>query len=122
MLCELNIFYLAFILFVKSSESPSDGDFFGSLLFVWYESLPEPQLLKLLQRPGKDEEVWGVGGMIPSGWLMTMRVCGVWVREMLRSIRDVSGWNSGEGGMCNTGGDSGNVVHRNVGGGLCSSG
>ena len=88
MLCELNIFYLAFILFVKSSESPSDGDFFGSLLFVWYESLPEPQLLKLLQRSGKDEEVWGVGGMIPSGWLMTMRVCGVWVREMLRSIRD----------------------------------
>ena len=59
MLCEFYIFYLAFILFVKSSESPSDGDFLGPLLFIWYESPPEPQLLKLLQRSGKDEGVWG---------------------------------------------------------------
>ena len=59
--CYVNffIFYLAFILFVMSSESPSDGDFLGSLLFVWYKSPPEPQLLKLLQRSGKDEGVWG---------------------------------------------------------------
>ena len=59
MLCEFYIFYLVFILFVKSSESPSDGDFLGSLLHVWYESSPEPRLLKLLQRSGKDEGVWG---------------------------------------------------------------
>ena len=58
--CYVNlfIFYLAFILFVTSSELPSDGDFLGSLLFVWYESPPEPWLLKLLQRPGKDDRVW----------------------------------------------------------------
>ena len=62
--CYLNffIFYLAFILLVTSSESPSDGDLLGSLLFIWYESPPEPQFLKLLQRPRKDEGVWGVGG------------------------------------------------------------
>ena len=58
MLCEFYIFYLAFILFVTSSESPSDDDFLGSVLFVWYESPPEPQLLELLQRPGKDEGLW----------------------------------------------------------------
>ena len=59
--CYVNffIFCLAFILFVTSSESPSDGDVLGSLLFVWYESPPVPRLLKLLQRPGKDEGVWG---------------------------------------------------------------
>ena len=72
------IFYLAFILFVTSSESPSDCDFLGSLLFVWYDSPPEPRLLKLLQRPGKDESV---AGMMPGEWLMTMRVCGVWLGE-----------------------------------------
>ena len=84
--CYLNffIFYLAFILLVTSSESPSDGDLLGSLLFIWYESPPEPQFLKLLQRPRKDEGVWGVGGMMPREWLMTMRVCGVWVGEGCR--------------------------------------
>ena len=58
--CYVNffIFHLAFILFLMSSESPSDGDFLGLLLFVWYESPPEPQLLKLPQRPGKDDRVW----------------------------------------------------------------
>ena len=56
---EFYIFYLAFILFVMSSELPSDGDFLGSLLLVSYESPPEPQLLKLLQRSGKDEGAWG---------------------------------------------------------------
>ena len=50
LLCEFYNFYLAFILFVTSSESPSDGDFLGSLLFVWYESPPEPQLLKLIEK------------------------------------------------------------------------
>ena len=50
LLCEFVIFYLAFILFVTSSELPSDGNFFGSLLSVWYESPPEPQLLKLIQK------------------------------------------------------------------------
>ena len=35
---------------------------------------------------------------------------------------DGSGGNSGESGMCRSGGGSGNVVHRSVGGGLCSSG
>ena len=60
LLCYVNlfIFYLAFILFVMASELPSDGDFLGSLLFVWYESPPEPRLLKLLQRLGKDDRVW----------------------------------------------------------------
>ena len=83
--CYVNfyIFYSAFILSVRSLESPSDGDFFGSLLLVWYESPPEPQLLKLLQHPGKDEGVWG-GGMMPREWLMTMRMCGVWVGEGCR--------------------------------------
>ena len=57
LLCEFYIFYLVVVLFVKSSESPSDGDFLGSLLHVWCESSPEPQLLKLLQRSGKDEGV-----------------------------------------------------------------
>ena len=57
--CYVNffIFYLAFILFIMSLESPSDGYFLGSLLFVWYESPPEPRLLKLLQRLGKDDRV-----------------------------------------------------------------
>ena len=50
LLCEFYNFYLAFILFVTSSESPSDGDFLGSLLSVWYESPTEPQLLKLIQK------------------------------------------------------------------------
>ena len=50
LLCEFYNFYFAFILFVTSSESPSDGDFLGSLLSVWYESPPEPQLLKLIQK------------------------------------------------------------------------
>ena len=61
--CYVNfyIFYSAFILSVRSSESPSDGDFLGSLLFVWYESPPETQSLKLLQRLGKEEGVWGWG-------------------------------------------------------------
>ena len=59
LLCEFYIFYLAFILFVKSSESPSDGDFLGPLLFIWYKGPPEPRLLKLLQRSGEDEGVWG---------------------------------------------------------------
>ena len=69
-------YYLAFILFVLSSESQSDGDFLWSPLFVWYESPPEPQLLKLQQCPGKDEGVWGGEGlgMMPREWLMTMRV------------------------------------------------
>ena len=57
--CYVNFsFYLAFILFVMSSELPSDGDFLGLLFFVWYESPPEPRLLKLLQRSGKYEGVW----------------------------------------------------------------
>ena len=42
LLCEFYIFYLAFILFFMSSELPSDGDFLGSLLLVWYESPPDP--------------------------------------------------------------------------------
>ena len=58
--CYVNfVFFMAFILFVKYSEWPSDGDFLGSLLVVWHKSPPEPQLLKLLQRSGKDEGVWG---------------------------------------------------------------
>ena len=61
LLCEFYNFYLAFILFVTSSESPSDGDFLGSLLSVWYESPPETLSLKLLQRLGKVEGVWGWG-------------------------------------------------------------
>ena len=61
--CYVNfyIFYSAFILSVRSSESPSDGDFLGSLLFVWYESPPETLSLKILQRLGKEEGVWGWG-------------------------------------------------------------
>ena len=58
MLCEFYIFYLAFILSVTSSESPSDGDFLGSLLFVWYENTSEPRLLKLQQLLEKDDRVW----------------------------------------------------------------
>ena len=42
LLCEFFIFYLAFILFVTSSESPINCDFLESLLSVWYESPPEP--------------------------------------------------------------------------------
>ena len=66
LLCEFYIFYLAFILFVKSSESPSDDDFLGLLLFAWYKSPPEPQLLKLLKRSRKDEGLWGddIKGMV----------------------------------------------------------
>ena len=77
---------MAFILFVKSSESPSDGDFLRSLLFVWYEIPPEPRLLKLLQRSGKDEGVWGDGtkGMVNDN----EGALSLGGREMSRSIRD----------------------------------
>ena len=160
MLCELYIFYLVFILFVKSSESPSDGDFLGSLLHVWYESPPESRLLKLLQRSGKDDGVWGrVGGDDTKGMVNGNEgVQSLGGREISRSIRDGicvcvvvvvvvavvlvvvvlivamevmggggggvdgSGGNSGESGTCRSGGGSGNVVHRSVGGGLCGSG
>ena len=61
------------------SESPSECDFLGLLSFVWYKSPPEPRLLKLPQPSDKDEGV--LGGMMPREWLLTMRVCGVWVGE-----------------------------------------
>ena len=78
---------MVFILFVKSSESPSDGDFLGSLLYVWYESPPGPRLLKLLQRSGKDDGVWGgddTKGMVNGN----EGVRSLGGREMSRSIRD----------------------------------
>ena len=80
--CYVNffIFYLAFILFVTSSESPNDGDFLGLLLLVWYESPPKPQLLKLLQRPGKDD----AKGLVNDNGGVRSLVR----RGMSRSIRD----------------------------------
>ena len=86
--CYVNFlfFVFAFILFVMSSESPSDGDFLGSLLLVWYESPLEPQLLKLLQHSGKDE---GVSGDDAKGMVNNNEgVRSLGGREMLRSIRD----------------------------------
>ena len=62
-----------------SLELPSDCNFLGSLRFVWWESLPESQLLKLGE-VGEDDE----NGMVSD-------IEGVWSlgsREMLRSIRD----------------------------------
>ena len=55
-------------------------------MFVWYESPPEPRLLKLLQRSGKDEGVWGddTKGMVNSN----ESVWSLGGGEMLRSIRD----------------------------------
>ena len=44
---------------IESLKLPSDGDFLGLLLLAWQESLPEPQLLELLQRTGKNEDEWG---------------------------------------------------------------
>ena len=62
-----------------SLELPSDCDFLGSLRFVWWESLPESQLLKLGE-VGKDDE----NGMVSD--IEGVRSLGS--REMLRSIRD----------------------------------
>ena len=52
-------FLLYFMYLIESLKLPSDGDFLELLLLACQEGLPEPRLLELLQRTGKNEGGWG---------------------------------------------------------------